>query len=191
MILPIVAYGDPVLRKVCRELTSEYPNLQQLIADMQQTMQQAQGVGLAAPQIGKAIRLFVMDASGFAENETLTDTQKNELRNFKKVCINPKILQESGEVWNFKEGCLSIPQVSENVSRHSTVAVRYLDENFVPQKEVFTGLVARIFQHEYDHIEGKLFIDKLSGLKRQLLKKKLNNIRKGNIKTNYPMRFYK
>lgn len=191
MILPIVAYGDPILRKVSKEISKEYPHLQELIKNMQETMRHSGGVGLAAPQIGKDIRLFLIDASGFAESKGLSEAQKNELKNFKKVFINPKIIRESGELWDFKEGCLSIPGIQENVQRKNTVEAAYLDENFTPQKTIFTGIIARIFQHEYDHLEGKLFLDKLSELQKKLLQKKLEKIKKGKIKSEYPMRFFR
>ena len=189
MILPIVAYGDPVLRKVARDIDKDYPELDVLIADMKETMKNAQGVGLAAPQIGKDIRLFVIDASPFSESEELEDEERDFLREFKKVFINAKILEEDGEEWPFTEGCLSIPNINEDVSRMDTIHISYLDENFEEQKEELSGLAARIFQHEYDHIEGILFTDKLSTLKKRLLKKKLENISKGKVDVSYRMKF--
>ena len=191
MILPIVAYGDPVLRKKAVEITSDYPNLKELIANMQETMYNASGVGLAAPQIGKAIRLFVIDASPFAEDEELSASDRETLKDFKKVFINARILEEEGTEWSFNEGCLSIPDVREDVYRKSKVHIQYQDEDFNTHTEVLEGLAARVFQHEYDHIEGVLFTDYLSPLKRKLLKKKLNNITNGLIEIDYKMSFPK
>ena len=189
MILPIVAYGDPVLRKKAVEITADYPNLKELIANMQETMYNASGVGLAAPQIGKAIRLFVIDASPFAEDEELSASDKKTLKDFKKVFINARILEEEGTEWPFNEGCLSIPDIREDVYRKSKVHIQYQDEDFNTHTEVLEGLAARVFQHEYDHIEGVLFTDKLSTLKKRLLKRKLENISKGKIRAEYRMRF--
>ena len=189
MILPVVAYGDPVLRKVGKEITKEYPNLKELIANMQETMYKAHGVGIAAPQIGLPIRLFVIDASPFAEDEDLTAQEQEVLQDFNKVFINAKILEETGEEWAFNEGCLSIPDVREDVFRKETVTIEYFDENWEKQTEVLSGLAARIVQHEYDHIEGVLFTDKLSALKKRLIKGKLSNITKGKISIDYRMRF--
>jgi len=189
MILPIVAYGDPVLRKVGVDISEDYPNLEQLISDMKETMYNASGVGLAAPQIGKAIRLFVIDATPFAEDEELSQEERDYLSNFKKVFINAKILKEEGDEWPFSEGCLSIPKINEDVFRQETVTIEYLDENFKKHTEVIDGLAARIIQHEYDHIEGILFTDKISSLKKRLIKKKLENISNGKIQPDYRMRF--
>lgn len=189
MVLPIVAYGDPVLRKVGKEITKDYPQLTKLIADMKETMYNASGVGLAAPQIGKAIRLFVIDASPFAEDEDLSAEEQAVLKDFNRVFINPKIVKEEGEEWVFNEGCLSIPNVREDVWRQETITIEYEDENFKKHNEVLNGLAARVFQHEYDHIEGVLFTDKLSSLKKRLIKKKLDNISKGKINIDYRMRF--
>lgn len=189
MILPIVAYGDPVLRKMGKEIDQDYPNLKELIANMKETMYNASGVGLAAPQIGKAIRLFVIDASPFAEDDNLEEEEKATLKNFVRVYINPKILNEEGEEWTFNEGCLSIPDVREDVTRKSKVTLAYQDEDFTTQTEVLDGLAARVFQHEYDHIEGVLFTDKVSSLKKRLIKRKLENISKGKIRADYRMRF--
>jgi len=188
MILPIVAYGTPVLKKEGKNITKDYPNLDQFIADMWETMYKANGVGLAAPQVGVAIRLFVVDASPFAEDEGLSDEEREQLIGFKKVFINPE-LEESGEEWVFNEGCLSIPEVREDIYRQEEIHITYFDENFKEHKEIFTGLPARVIQHEYDHIEGILFTDKLSPLKKRLIKGKLNNIAKGNIQVDYKMRF--
>ncbi len=191
MILPIVAYGDPVLRKVGKEIEKDYPNLTELIANMKETMYNASGVGLAAPQIGKDIRLFVIDASPFAADEDLSDEDRKVLEGFNRVFINAKILEEEGEEWVFNEGCLSIPDVREDVWRKPTITIEYQDENFETKTEVLSGLAARVFQHEYDHIEGVLFTDKLSSLKKRLIKKKLENISKGKIRSDYRMRFPK
>ena len=189
MVLPIVAYGDPVLRKVGKEITQDYPNLEELIVNMQETMKNAQGVGLAAPQIGRDIRLFLIDASPFAESDELEEEEKEFLKTFKKTFINAQIIEEEGEEWAFSEGCLSIPNINEDVYRNETIIIEYQDENFDKKKETLSGLAARIFQHEYDHIEGILFTDKLSSLKKRLLKKKLENISKGKVEVDYRMRF--
>ncbi len=189
MILPIVAYGDPVLRKVGKGITKDYPKLDELIINMRETMKNAQGVGLAAPQIGKDIRLFLIDASPFSENEELEEEERNFLKNFNKTFINAQIIEEEGEEWAFNEGCLSIPNINEDVFRNETIHIEYLDENFEKKKETLSGLAARIFQHEYDHIEGILFTDKLSSLKKRLLKKKLENISKGKVEVDYRMKF--
>ena len=189
MILPIVAYGDPVLRKVGIEIDKDYPNLKELIANMKATMYNASGVGLAAPQIGKAIRLFIIDASPFAEDDDLDEEERDVLKKFNRVFINPQIIKEEGEEWVFNEGCLSIPDVRQDVSRQPKVTLEYQDEEFNTHTEVLEGLAARVFQHEYDHIEGILFTDKLSSLKKRLIKKKLENISKGKINSDYRMRF--
>ncbi len=189
MTLPIVAYGDPVLRKTGKDIDKDYPDLDQLISNMWETMYKANGVGLAAPQIGRAIRLFVIDADPFSEDEDLPETERDMLKDFKRVFINAEILEEEGKNWSFNEGCLSIPDIREDVSRKKTITIRYLDENFKEHTETFGGLLARVIQHEYDHIEGILFTDKLSSLKRRLLKGKLTNISKGNIVVDYKMRF--
>ena len=189
MILPIVAYGDPVLRKVGKEIDKDYPNLVTLIANMKETMYNASGVGLAAPQIGKDIRLFVIDASPFAEDEQLDEKDRETLKSFNKVFINPQIVEETGEEWAFNEGCLSIPDVREDVFRKEKIKIEYFDENFTKHTEELEGLAARVFQHEYDHIEGVLFTDKLSALKKRLIKKKLDHISKGKIRAEYRMRF--
>ncbi|MCF1192152.1 peptide deformylase [Mangrovimonas sp. AS39] len=189
MVLPIVAYGDPVLKKVGEEISKDYPKLNELIDNMYETMDQAFGVGLAAPQIGLAIRLFVVDASPFAEDESLSDDEQAYLKTFKKTFINAKILMEEGDEWAFNEGCLSIPDVREDVFRKPRITMEYQDENFESHTEVFEGLAARIIQHEYDHIDGILFTDKLSSLKKRLIKGKLSNISKGNIKVDYRMKF--
>ncbi len=189
MILPIVAYGDPVLRKVAVAIDAEFPDLEKLITNMKETMYNASGVGLAAPQIGKAIRLFLIDASPFAEDDDLSEEERTVLKSFNRVFINPKILEEEGEEWLFNEGCLSIPEVREDVSRQPKITIEYQDENFTIHTETLEGLAARVFQHEYDHIEGILFTDKLSTLKKRIIKKKLENISKGKISADYRMRF--
>jgi len=189
MILPIIAYGDPVLRKVGVDIDKEYPNLTELIENMKETMVNAQGVGLAAPQIGKAIRLFIVDASPFGADEDLEEEERNFLSSFKKTFINPKIVNEEGDEWAFTEGCLSIPDIREDVFREPKITIEYLDENFEKHTEVIDGLAARVVQHEYDHIEGVLFTDKISSLKKRLIKKKLENISKGKINTDYRMKF--
>ena len=189
MILPIVAYGDPVLRKVAVAIDATYPDLEKLIANMKETMYNASGVGLAAPQIGKAIRLFLIDASPFSEDDDLSEEERTLLKSFNRVFINPKILEEEGEEWIFNEGCLSIPDVREDVSRQPKITIEYQDENFTLHTETLEGLAARVFQHEYDHIEGILFTDKLSTLKKRIIKKKLENISKGKISADYRMRF--
>ncbi len=189
MILPIVGYGDPVLRKKGEDITAEYPNLKQLIEDMFDTMYRAHGVGLAAPQIGLAIRLFVIDTTPFSENEELSKQEQEELDGFKKVFINAKILKEEGGLWAFNEGCLSIPGIHEDVVRHDKITIEYYDENFKKQTEEFDGLRARVIQHEYDHIEGILFTDKISSLKKRLNEKKLKNIMEGRTSVDYRMKF--
>ena len=189
MILPIVAYGDPVLKRKGAAITKEYPKLDALLENMFQTMYNAFGVGLAAPQVGLPIRLFVVDTSPFAEDEDLTEKEQKALKDFKRVFINAKIIREEGDEWAFNEGCLSIPDVREDVFRQPKITVEYVDENFKKHTEVFDGLIARVIQHEYDHIEGILFTDKLSSLKKRLIKGKLNNISKGKISIDYRMRF--
>jgi len=189
MILPIVAYGDPVLKKVATNIDKDYPNLKELIDNMFETMYNAYGVGLAAPQVGLPIRLFVVDATPFSEDEDLSEEEQKALQGFKRVFINAQITQEEGEEWAFNEGCLSIPDVREDVFRKPKIRIEYLDENFDKKTETFDGLVARVIQHEYDHIEGVLFTDKLSSLKKRLIKGRLNNISKGKIKVDYRMRF--
>ena len=189
MILPIVAYGDPVLRKVGKEIDTNYPDLETLISNMKETMYNASGVGLAAPQIGKAIRIFIIDASPFAEDEGLPEKDRETLKNFNRVFINAKIIEEEGDEWVFNEGCLSIPDVREDVFRKPKITIEYQDEDFKMHTEILDGLAARVFQHEYDHIEGVLFTDKLSTLKKRIIKKKLENISKGKIDADYRMRF--
>jgi peptide deformylase len=191
MILPIVAYGDPVLKREADEIDENYEGLNQLIDDMFETMYQASGVGLAAPQIGKSIRLFIVDASPFADDhdDEQPDPKAEGLADFKKVFINPIIEEEKGEEWSFQEGCLSIPAIREDVYRKEKIKISYYDENFNFHEESLEGYAARVVQHEYDHIEGILFTDHLSPLKKRLLTKKLNNISKGDIEVAYRMKF--
>lgn len=189
MILPIVAYGDPVLRKKTVDIPQDYPALNELIQNMYDTMYQAHGVGLAAPQVGLPIRLFVVDAEPFAIDEELPEEEQKFLEGFKQTFINAKILEETGDEWAFNEGCLSIPDVREDVFRKEKITISFYDENFVQQTKTFEGIAARIIQHEYDHIEGVLFTDKLSPLKRRLIKSKLSNISKGKVDIDYKMRF--
>jgi peptide deformylase len=189
MILPIVAYGDPVLRKKATAISSEYPKLKELIVNMYETMYNAYGVGLAAPQIGLSIRLFLVDTSPFAEDEALSDEEQEQLKNFKCTFINAKILEEEGDEWAFNEGCLSIPNIREDVFRQPKIKIQYQDEDFNEHVKEFDGLLARVIQHEYDHIEGVLFTDKISSFKKRLIKGKLQNIAKGNIDVDYKMKF--
>lgn len=189
MILPIVAYGDPVLRKKAKEISADYPKLDSFIENMFETMYGARGIGLAAPQVGMPIRLFIVDASPFEDDEELTEEERDFVKDFKRVFINAKIVEEEGDEWAFNEGCLSIPDVNEDVFRKPVITIIYQDENFETHTETFSGIVARIIQHEYDHIEGILFTDKLSALKKRLIKGKLNNISKGKIDVAYRMRF--
>jgi peptide deformylase len=197
MILPIVVYGDPILRKVCADIDSKYEGLEQLIKNMFDTMYKAKGVGLAAPQIGKSIRLFIVDTHPFAEvddeddEDEFTPAQRKELESFKRVFINAKILDEAGEEWKFNEGCLSIPKIREDVNRQSDIVIEYVDENFIKHHEKFNGLIARVIQHEYDHIEGKLFTDKISPFKRKMLAGKLADISVGKISADYKTKVYK
>ncbi len=189
MILPIVGYGEPVLRKVGENLSPDYPNLDGLIENMYDTMYNAYGVGLAAPQIGLPIRLFVIDTEPFSGNEDLKSEEMEQLKRFKKTFINAKIIKEEGNEWAFNEGCLSIPDVREDVYRKEMITIEYCEEDFVIKTEVFEGLIARVIQHEYDHIEGILFTDKISTLKKTLIKKRLQNIMDGKIRADYKMKF--
>jgi len=182
MILPIVAYGHPTLKKVAEDITPDYPNLDKLIADMWETMYQANGVGLAAPQVNKSIRLFIIDATVYAEDHP-------ETANFKKVFINAHITEETGEEVVMSEGCLSLPGMNEDVSRKPALVLSYLDENFVAHTESYDGFVARIIQHEYDHIDGILYVDRLNNLRRMLLKGKLRDISTGKVEVDYRMIF--
>ena len=189
MILPIIWYGDPVLRKIGEELTPDYPNLKEIIANMYETMYNASGVGLAAEQVGLSLRLFVIDTTPFSDDDDLEDKEQSKLKGFKRTFINAKIVKEEGEEWAFNEGCLSIPDVREDVYRKPTITIEYCEEDFVMKTEVFDGLIARVIQHEYDHIEGILFTDRISSLKKQLIKKKLQNIMEGKTRPDYKMKF--
>jgi peptide deformylase len=185
MIYPIVVYGDPVLRQRAKDI-EEGTDLTKLIEDMYETMYSAQGIGLAAPQIGKGVRLFVVDGSPLNDDEEDDDDEVVEdMKEFKKAFINPIILQEVGTPWEFEEGCLSIPNIREKVSRKAKLKIRYFDENWKLKEEEYDGMKARIIQHEYDHIEGKLFVDYLTPLKKKLLKGKLADISKGKVDTEY------
>jgi peptide deformylase len=187
MILPIVAYGDPVLKKVAADIDADYPSLGELIANMYETMYNAKGVGLAAPQIGKSIRLFIVDGAPFAED---AETEEEEaLGQFKEVFINAKIESEEGTEWKFNEGCLSIPKIREDVLRKPNIRIRYLDAKFKEHVKEFQGIAARIIQHEYDHIEGKLFTDRISPLRKRLLQGKLSDISRGRVDVDYRMKF--
>ncbi len=179
MKLPIIAYGDPVLKKMCTPIEENYPDLKQLISNMFETMYNAHGVGLAAPQVGLPIRLFIVD----------TGADEGDKNKFKKVFINAEMIEESGEPWAFNEGCLSIPDIREDVMRKPNIRIRYYDENWELHEDEVTGMPARVIQHEYDHIEGKLFTDTLSLLRKRMLKSKLDAISKGNVKAEYKMRF--
>ena len=182
MILPIVGYGNPVLKKIAGEIDASYPGLEKLLEDMWETMYNASGVGLAAPQVGKPIRIFIVDASPFEDEE-------EELKDFKKVFINAQILEETGEEWFFNEGCLSFPELREDVLRKPRIRIKYQDEKFNTIEEEYDGIAARIIQHEYDHIEGIVFVDRITPLKRRLIKSKLTNIIKGVTQPAYKMKF--
>jgi peptide deformylase len=190
MILPIIGYGDPVLRKVGEALTPEHPNLEEIIANMYETMYNAYGVGLAAPQVGLPLRLFVINTTPFSDDEDLADEKQQELKGFKRTFINAKMIKEEGPEWSFNEGCLSIPDVREDVYRNPTITIEYCEEDFVMKTEVFDGIIARVIQHEYDHIEGILFTDKISTLKKRLIQKKLKNILEGKTFQEYRMKFF-
>lgn len=192
MILPIVAYGSPVLRKVCDDITPDYPGLDKLVADMWETMYNSNGVGLAAPQVNVPIRLFVMDSGQvFLNQEEDEKDEYPDAPGFKGVFINAHITKLNGEEWSYNEGCLSIPKIREDVYRNEELEIEFVDEKFQPQTRVFNGLTARIILHEYDHIEGRLFIDHIKPLKRKLLKRKLDDISKGKIHVDYRMVFPK
>ncbi len=178
MVYPIVVYGDPILRKRATDIPKDFPGLATFIQDMFDTMYAAHGIGLAAPQIGKGVRLFVVDGT------TLED-EEEDMTGFKKIFINPQLLDETGNNWAFEEGCLSIPNIRENVSRPETVRIRYQDETWTTREEEYSGIKARIIQHEYDHLDGKLFIDYLTPLKKRMLKGKLTDISKGEVDTEY------
>lgn len=182
MILPITAYGHPILRKIAQDINKDYPNIDKIIEDMFDTMYHTNGLGLAAPQIDLSIRLIVIDASPYSDDFP-------ETKGFKKTLINAHILEEEGTEWAFNEGCLSVPDIREDVMRKPKIRIQYCDENFIQYDEVYEGVVARVIQHEYDHLEGILFVDKLAPLKKMLLKRKLTDISKGNIKVDYRMKF--
>ncbi len=186
MILPIIAYGDPVLKKKAVDITKDYPGLSVLIANMFDTMNNAKGVGIAAPQVGVSIRLFIVDASLYVDED---EEDKEDLRSFKRVFINAQILEQDGQEWKFNEGCLSIPTIREDVERQPELKIRYLDENFVKHEETFNGIKARIIQHEYDHIDGILFTDRINPLRKRLLQRKLSDISKGIVDVTYKMKF--
>ena len=185
MLLPITLYGDPVLKKQAEEISVEYPELQALIKNMWQTMYVASGVGIAAPQVGLSIRLFVVDTV------QLADKKKSNFQGIKKVFINPTIEEETGDEWKYEEGCLSIPGIREDVFRQSTIKIHYYDENFNEFNETYDDINARVIQHEYDHIEGVLFTDKLKPLKKKLLISKLNKISRGEVDVDYRVKVYK
>jgi peptide deformylase len=187
MTLPIVAYGAAVLRKVSEPINADYPNLTKLIEDMWETMYDSNGVGLAAPQINRAIRLFVMDSKQIFENAESGDETYPDAPGIKAVFINAEILELSGNEWVYNEGCLSIPKIREDVLRHEKVTMKYMDENFVEHTTTFDGMTARIILHEYDHIEGKLFIDYIKPLRKKMLQGKLNDIHKGKVRVDYKM----
>lgn len=192
MILPITAYGNAVLRKRCEDIKADYPGLHELIANMWETLYGSHGIGLAAPQVNKPIRLFLVDSKHVLDQ--LTDDEKAEYgddKGIKEVFINAKVTKLNGEPWAYEEGCLSIPKIREDVDRPETVTIEYTDEQFQLQKRTFSGLTARVVQHEYDHIEGKLFIDYLKPLKKRLLKKRLDDIMKGKVSVDYKMQFAK
>ncbi len=186
MILPIFAYGQPVLKKKAAPIASGYPELEALIANMWETMYNAHGVGLAAPQIGLSIRLFVIDTLQIKDKE---DDDDNNWEGFKKVFINAEMLDQSGQAWTYEEGCLSIPDIRGDVDRQPDIRLRYLDENFQPHEETFTGVNARVIQHEYDHIDGVLFTDRLKPLKKRLVQRKLDAIRRGKVSAEYKLKF--
>ncbi|MDR3712223.1 MAG: peptide deformylase [Puia sp.] len=192
MILPIVAYGAPILRVVCKDITPDYPNLQKFIEDMWETMYSSNGVGLAAPQVNRDIRIFVVDSTQIFNN--LEEDEKDKYPDgpgIKQVFINAHVKELDGDEWSYNEGCLSIPKVREDIFRSEEVTLSYLDENFEPHEATFNGITARVILHEYDHIEGKLFIDYLKPLKRKLLKSKLDDISRGKISVDYKMAFPK
>lgn len=191
MLLPIIAYGHPVLKRKAEVINKDYPKLLELIDNMFETMYNANGVGIAAPQIGLSVRLFIVDTNPFSADESLSDEDRSELKSFKKIFINPEILDEDGDEWSFEEGCLSIPNIRESVLRQESIKIQYFDENFNKHIESYNGLLARVIQHEYDHIEGILFTDKLSSFKKQLLKKKLLKISSGKLSFDYEMQFFK
>lgn len=190
MILPVIGYGHPILKKSAQPIDVDYPDLKKLISDMYETMYNASGVGLAAPQIGKSIRLFIIDTSPF-DSEDFELNSGFKSASIKKTFINPEIIHQSGDIKSFEEGCLSIPNLREKINRKSKITLKYLDENFISHQENFNGIIARVIQHEYDHIEGILFTDKVSTFKKKLIKRKLNSIITGKVSVDYEMNFYK
>jgi len=191
MKFAILAYGHPLLRKIAKDIQPDEPGLQKLIDDMFEAMYESNGVGLAAPQIGKSIRLFVIDAEPFTDlDEDITPEEKERLKG-QRVFINAQIIEETGQEKEFTEGCLSIPGINENVKRKEKIKITYLDRDFKPHTEEIDGILARVIQHEYDHLEGKLFTDHLSAFKKRLLKRKLENISKGKVNVDYKMKFPK
>jgi peptide deformylase len=184
MILPIIAFGAQILRKKCENITADYPELDLLLVNMWETMYEASGIGLAAPQVNKAIRLFLIDTTPFID-----DDEESEEEVVKKVFINARVIEETGDKWVFNEGCLSIPDLREDIIRRSSITIEYFDENFKKHTDIFDGLTARVIQHEYDHINGVLFIDKVSPLRKRMIKGKLIDISKGMVSTSYKMRF--
>jgi len=182
MILPVVAYGHPVLKKVAKEIAPDYPDLKEFIADMFETMYQSDGVGLAAPQVNRSIRLFLIDATPFAEKFP-------EAKEFVKIFINAKIYEEEGEEWSFNEGCLSFPGLREDIMRKPVIRIKYVDENFIPHDDRYDGILSRVIQHEYDHTEGIVMVDRISSLRKILLKGRLNDISRGNVEVAYKMIF--
>ncbi len=189
MIVPIYGYGESVLRKVGKEIDKNYPNFPEILQNMYDTMYNARGVGLAAPQIGLDIRLFVVDTTPFADSDDVSKEEAALLDGFKKTFINAEILKEEGSIWAFNEGCLSIPDIREDVYRHDKVTIKYFDENFVEYTETYSGLIARVIQHEYDHIEGVLFVDKIAPIRKKMITKKLGNIMEGKARPDYRMKF--
>lgn len=188
MVLPVVAYGHHMLRKMCEDITPEYPELQKLIADMWETMYHTNGVGIAAPQVNRGIRLFVVDTEQIVEGFDNEDNlEYPDEKPIKQVFINAQKIEESGKPWSYNEGCLSIPKVREDISRHASVRIKFLDENFQEQESIFDGITGRVILHEYDHIDGKLFIDYLPPLKKRLIKKKLEDISTGKVRVDYRM----
>lgn len=189
MILPIRAYGDPVLKKAAKDIEAGHPGLEQLVADMYETMYTANGVGLAAPQVGHSLRLFIVDASPFATDDDGKPTAEAHLKDFKKVFINPYIVDEEGEEWPFEEGCLSIPGIREEVQRPPRIVLQYQDQEFKKHEEAFEGFAARVIQHEHDHLDGVLFVDHLPALRRRLLQGRLRDISRGKTDATYKLRF--
>ena len=190
MVLPIIGYGATVLKTKAEEIPANYPDLNKLISEMYETMYDASGVGLAAPQIGKSIRLFIIDTSPFNTD----DFEKNSgfvVKSLKKTFINPEMIEQFGDLSSFEEGCLSIPNIREKINRKSDITIKYQDENFIDHQETFSGILARVIQHEYDHLEGTLFTDKISPFKKKIIKAKLNNIKIGKVSVDYKMKFFK